>query len=57
MSKKISQQTFDDAVKENMEEFSMSTSEAVESAIQEFESQVISFFLIYIAYYLLPYVI
>ncbi|XP_065216000.1 armadillo repeat-containing protein 6 homolog [Planococcus citri] len=42
MSKKISQQTFDDAVKENIEEFSMSTSEAVESAIQEFESQGVS---------------
>lgn len=43
MSRLITQQTFDDAVKENIEEFSMSTTEAVESAIQEFESQVIPY--------------
>lgn len=41
MSRMISQQTFDDAVKENVEEFSMSTDEAIQDAIQQFESQVI----------------
>lgn len=41
MSRLITQQTFDDAVKENIEEFSMTATEATESAIQEFESQVI----------------
>jgi len=42
----ISQQTFDDAVKENVEEFSMSTDEAIQDAIQQFESQVILIILI-----------
>ncbi|KAK7576054.1 hypothetical protein V9T40_012340 [Parthenolecanium corni] len=42
MSRAISQQTFDDAVKENMEEFSMSTDEAIQDAIQQFESQGVS---------------
>lgn len=40
MSRVISQQTFDDAVRENIDEFSMSANEAVEDAIKQFESQV-----------------
>lgn len=40
MSKKISQQTFDDVVKENMEEFDMTPEEAIEDAVKQFESQV-----------------
>lgn len=37
--KRISQQTFDEAVRENVEEFEMGADEARESAIAEFESQ------------------
>lgn len=37
--KRITQETFDDAVKENIEEFEMSPEEAVEDAIQQFKSQ------------------
>jgi hypothetical protein len=36
----ITQGTFDEAVKENMEEFDMSPEEAVESAVRQFEAQV-----------------
>lgn len=41
MNRVISQQTFDDAVKENVEEFCMSSDEAIQDAIQQFESQVL----------------
>lgn len=37
--RRINQATFDDAVKENMEEFEMDADEAVASAIEEFEMQ------------------
>jgi hypothetical protein len=37
--KKISQETFDNVVKENMDEFEMSIEEAIEDAIKQFESQ------------------
>ena len=37
--KRISQETFDDAVRENVEEFDMQPEEAIESAIEEFKSQ------------------
>lgn len=40
MSRTISQKTFDDAVKENIEEFSMTNDEAVKDAIKQFETQV-----------------
>lgn len=40
MSKVISQETYNQAVKENMEEFSMSQEEATEDAIKQFEAQV-----------------
>lgn len=36
----ITQETFDEAVKENINEFGMSTEEAVEDAVKQFESQV-----------------
>lgn len=39
MSKRITQETFDDAVKENMEEFGMERDEAVIDAAQQFEAQ------------------
>ncbi|XP_072167007.1 armadillo repeat-containing protein 6-like [Diadema setosum] len=38
-SKQITQETFDAVVKENMEEFEMSSEEAVQDAVQQFESQ------------------
>lgn len=40
MAKQISQNTFDDVVRENISEFEMEVSEAVQDAIQQFESQV-----------------
>ncbi|XKL61187.1 hypothetical protein PGB90_008244 [Kerria lacca] len=42
MSRTISQKTFDDAVKENIEEFSMTNDEAVKDAIKQFETQGVS---------------
>ena len=40
MAKVITQQTFDDVVRENMSEFDMTAEEAVADAVQQFESQV-----------------
>ena len=40
MAKQISQKTFDDVVMENISEFEMCAEEAVEDAVQQFESQV-----------------
>ncbi|XP_033749978.1 armadillo repeat-containing protein 6-like [Pecten maximus] len=39
MAKVIAQQTFDDVVRENMEEFGMDADEAIDDAVQQFESQ------------------
>ncbi|KAL8602261.1 hypothetical protein ACOMHN_022774 [Nucella lapillus] len=39
MAKQITQQTFDDVVKENMQEFEMTVEESIEDAVQQFESQ------------------
>ncbi|XP_049786589.1 armadillo repeat-containing protein 6 homolog [Schistocerca cancellata] len=39
MVRVISQETFNDVVKENIQEFSMSPEEAIESAVQELEAQ------------------
>lgn len=39
MSKRITQATFDETVKENMEEFDMCREEAVKDAIKQFTSQ------------------
>ncbi|XP_069672945.1 armadillo repeat-containing protein 6 homolog [Periplaneta americana] len=39
MVRVITQETFDDVVKENMEEFDMSPEEAVQEAVQQFEAQ------------------
>ncbi|XP_060068839.1 armadillo repeat-containing protein 6-like [Ylistrum balloti] len=39
MAKVITQQTFDDVVRENMEEFGMEADEAIDDAVQQFESQ------------------
>lgn len=39
MAKRISQETFDDVVKENMSEFGMNAQEAIDDAVQQFESQ------------------
>ena len=36
----ISQETFDEIVKENMDEFGLDKDEAIKEAIKEFESQV-----------------
>jgi hypothetical protein len=40
MVRVISQETFDEVVKENIEEFDMSPEEAVQDAVQQFEAQV-----------------
>lgn len=40
MTKVISQETYDDVLKENIVEFSMSVEEAREETIQQFEAQV-----------------
>jgi hypothetical protein len=39
MSRKISQETFDDVVKENMEEFELDSTEALADAIKQFNKQ------------------
>lgn len=39
----ISQETYDDVIKENIVEFSMSVEEAREETIQQFEAQVSQF--------------
>uniref|UniRef100_A0A1B6MQ43 Armadillo repeat-containing protein 6 n=1 Tax=Graphocephala atropunctata TaxID=36148 RepID=A0A1B6MQ43_9HEMI len=39
MVRVINQQTFDDVVKENMEDFGMAVEEAIEEAVQQFEAQ------------------
>lgn len=41
MAKIITQETFDEVVKENIIEFSMSVDEAKDETIQQFEAQVI----------------
>lgn len=38
-SKRITQETFDAAVQENIEEFEMGTEEAIREAVEQFESQ------------------
>lgn len=38
-SKRITQETFDAAVRENIEEFEMGPEEAVKEAVEQFESQ------------------
>lgn len=43
MAKVISQETFDDVVKENIIEFSMEPSEAKQETIKQFEAQVSRF--------------
>ena len=43
MSKHITQETFDDVVKENINEFDMSVQEALDDAVQQFESQVCNY--------------
>ena len=40
MAKQVTQDTFDDVVKENVQEFEMSVEEAINDAVQQFESQV-----------------
>lgn len=40
MAKRINQESFDDVVKENMGEFGMEAQEAIDDAVQQFESQV-----------------
>ncbi|VDI84183.1 Hypothetical predicted protein, partial [Mytilus galloprovincialis] len=39
MAKRINQESFDDVVKENMGEFGMEAQEAIDDAVQQFESQ------------------
>lgn len=40
MARQVSQETFDDIVKENVQEFGMTVEEAVSDAVQQLESQV-----------------
>lgn len=39
MAKQVTQETFDDVVKENIQEFEMTVEEAINDAVQQFESQ------------------
>jgi len=39
-SKRISQETFDETVKENMDDFDMSREDAIADAIEQFKMQV-----------------
>lgn len=41
MVAKITQETFDEAVAENVTEFNMTTEEAIADAVKQFEAQVI----------------
>ena len=41
MAKKITQETFDSVVKENVQEFDMSPADAMQDAIEQFKAQVI----------------
>lgn len=45
MVRVITQDTYDEVVKENMEEFDMSAEEAIKEAIAQFEAQVFSKFI------------
>ena len=40
MAKQVTQETFDDVVKENVQEFEMTVGDAMNDAVQQFESQV-----------------
>jgi len=40
MAKQVTQETFDDVVKENVQEFEMTVEDAMNDAVQQFESQV-----------------
>lgn len=40
MAKQITQETFDDVVKENMEDFDMAVEDAIEDAVVQFQTQV-----------------
>ncbi|XP_071107843.1 armadillo repeat-containing protein 6-like [Haliotis cracherodii] len=42
MAKQITQETFDDVVKENMEDFDMAVEDAIEDAVQQFQTQGVS---------------
>lgn len=44
MSRVISQETFDEVVKENIEEFCMIPEEAIEDAIEQFKAQVLYYY-------------
>lgn len=41
MAKQVSQDTYNQVVQENMEEFEMSKEEAIEDAVKQFEAQVL----------------
>lgn len=43
MARIISQETYDEAVNENIEIFSMSPEEAIEETVKQFNSQVFNF--------------
>lgn len=43
MVRVISQETYDEVVNENIEQFSMSPEEAIEDAVKQFEAQVLQF--------------
>lgn len=43
MVRVISQETYDEVVNENMEQFSMTPEEAIEDAVKQFEAQVLKF--------------
>ena len=43
MAKQITQETFDDVVRENVQEFDMTAEEALDDAVKQFESQVVEY--------------
>lgn len=45
MAKRITQETFNNVVLENIQDFEMSAEEAVEDATKQFEAQVLSRFI------------
>lgn len=43
MVRVITQETYDEVVNENLEQFSMTPKEAIEDAVKQFEAQVLQF--------------
>ena len=55
MSKKISQNTFDDVVRENILEFEMEVQEAMTDAVEQFNAQVCYIHIFVLIFYRYPF--